>query len=318
MALSALPSWSSSPTREAIVYFVEATNQGQRLCRLPTGWPCSTTTARCGPKADAGPGPFHRRVSARASCIRHRACRDRALPQRSRGGYDWLAQAREKRAAGDDADLRIVIGAITHSFDRLSVTDYAAAVAEFTRTAQYLTLRRPYLLTTYKPVVELLRFLEDNGFSCHIVSGGDRDFMRPIVQRCYGIPPERVIGSALGVRYESTIGDVRYGSSFEFMDNGPEKPARIWCRIGRCPLFTAGNSDGDAQMLDTYSRGTGQDSPSSSTTTIASATPRLTTSVRIRSSARRLAAVTPWRAFNTTGQQSSAHRTNPANACTIT
>ncbi|MGF0247008.1 hypothetical protein ACQR36_21805 [Rhodococcus erythropolis] len=143
-----------------------------------------------------------------------------------------------------------MIGAITHSFDRLSVTDYAAAVAEFTRTAQYLTLRRPYLLTTYKPVVELLRFLEDNGFSCHIVSGGDRDFMRPIVQRCYGIPPERVIGSALGVRYESTIGDVRYGSSFEFMDNGPEKPARIWCRIGRCPLFTAGNSDGDAQMLD--------------------------------------------------------------------
>ncbi|MGG7102398.1 HAD family hydrolase [Rhodococcus sp. 24CO] len=166
------------------------------------------------------------------------------------GDYGWLAQALEKHAGGDDTDLRIAIGAITHASDCLSVTDYAASVAEFIRTAQHPTLHRPYPLTAYQPMVELLRFLADNSFSCYIVSGGDRDFMRPIVEQCYGIPPERVIGSALGLRYDNTIGDVRYGSSFEFMDDGPEKPARIWSRIGRRPLFAAGNSDGDAQMLD--------------------------------------------------------------------
>lgn len=43
--------------------------------------------------------------------------------------------------------------------------------------------------------------------------------------------------------------DVRYGASFSFMDDGPEKPIRIWTRIGRRPLLAGGNSNGDLQML---------------------------------------------------------------------
>jgi hypothetical protein len=41
--------------------------------------------------------------------------------------------------------------------------------------------------------------LEANGFSTYIGPGGDRDFMRPFAHTIYGIPPERVIGSALGL-----------------------------------------------------------------------------------------------------------------------
>ena len=48
-------------------------------------------------------------------------------------------------------------------------------------------------------MVELLRFLEANGFVTYIASGGDRDFMRPIAGDLYGIPPERVIGSSLAI-----------------------------------------------------------------------------------------------------------------------
>ena len=51
-------------------------------------------------------------------------------------------------------------------------------------------------------MVELLRYLENNGFTCYIVSGGGRDFMRPITSAIYGIPPERVVGSAQGLRFE--------------------------------------------------------------------------------------------------------------------
>ena len=36
----------------------------------------------------------------------------------------------------------------------------------------------------------------------YIASGGDRDFMRPISHDLYGIPPERVIGSSNGLRYQ--------------------------------------------------------------------------------------------------------------------
>ena len=50
-------------------------------------------------------------------------------------------------------------------------------------------------------MVELLRYLEANGFATYIASGGDRDFMRPVTSDIYGIPPERVIGSSTGLRY---------------------------------------------------------------------------------------------------------------------
>ena len=42
---------------------------------------------------------------------------------------------------------------------------------------------------------------------------------------------------------------MRYGASFDFMDDGPEKPVRIWSRIGRRPILAGGNSNGDLPML---------------------------------------------------------------------
>jgi hypothetical protein len=36
----------------------------------------------------------------------------------------------------------------------------------------------------------------------------------------------------------------------DYLDDGPQKPVRIWSRIGRRPLLAAGNSNGDIQMLD--------------------------------------------------------------------
>ena len=36
----------------------------------------------------------------------------------------------------------------------------------------------------------------------------------------------------------------------DYLDDGPEKPVRIWNRTGRRPLLAAGNSNGDIEMLD--------------------------------------------------------------------
>ena len=58
-------------------------------------------------------------------------------------------------------------------------------------------------------MVELLGYLEANGFSNYIASGGGRDFMRPISREMYGIPRERVIGSASTLEY---VSDVRGGT----------------------------------------------------------------------------------------------------------
>ena len=65
------------------------------------------------------------------------------------------------------------------------------------------TLGRGYLECAYAPMVELLGYLDANGFANYIVSGGGRDFMRPISQDMYGIPRERVIGSSSTFAYTS-------------------------------------------------------------------------------------------------------------------
>ena len=166
------------------------------------------------------------------------------------GDLAWIGGAIDKHYDGDDSDLLTVIAAIVALTANESVEEYAASVAAFYRDARHLRLRRPYAEVVYRPMIELLRYLEANGFACYIVSGGDRDFMRPMTDEYYGIPPERVIGSAIGLDFDEGSAEVRYGAAFSFMDDGPEKPIRIWSRTGRRPIFAAGNSNGDIQMLD--------------------------------------------------------------------
>lgn len=165
------------------------------------------------------------------------------------GDLGWLGAAVDKHYAGDDGDLKVLIAAILAATADESVEDYQASVADFYRAATHPKLGTSYAGAVYRPMVELLRYLESHGFSCYIVSGGDRDFMRPMTQDYFGIPPERVIGSAVGMAYDGHANQVRYSSTFSFMDDGPEKPIRIWSRIGRRHLIAVGNSNGDLPML---------------------------------------------------------------------
>jgi phosphoserine phosphatase len=166
------------------------------------------------------------------------------------GDLGWIAGAVDQHYAGDDADLTTMIQALVGLTVDVDVEHYANSVAEFYRTAVNPVLKRPYAELVYQPMVELLRYLEANGFTCYIVSGGERDFMRPMTEANYGIPPERVVGSAFGLAYDRDTARVRYTSSLAFFDDGPEKPVRIWSRIGRRPLIAGGNSNGDLPMLE--------------------------------------------------------------------
>jgi len=98
-------------------------------------------------------------------------------------------------------------------------------------------------------MLELIRYLELHDVTCYIVSGGGRDFMRPITDEYYGIPAERVVGTGLGLSYDAEANVVRYAPELAFLDDGDEKPVRIWMRIGRRPILAAGNSNGDLPML---------------------------------------------------------------------
>jgi phosphoglycolate phosphatase-like HAD superfamily hydrolase len=104
---------------------------------------------------------------------------------------------------------------------------------------------------TYLPMRELLDYLRANGFTTYIVSGGGVEFMRPITEKLYGIPPQQVVGSTITTQY-AIVDDVpvlKRLPKIDFVDDGAGKPAGINKFIGRKPIFVAGNSDGDYEMM---------------------------------------------------------------------
>jgi phosphoglycolate phosphatase-like HAD superfamily hydrolase len=158
-----------------------------------------------------------------------------------RGDFKSVARGGEK------ALLQLVMathaGMTTETFER--------TVQDWITTARHPTSGRPYTEMVYQPMLELLAHLKSNGFKVFIVSGGGVEFMRPWVERVYGIPPEQVIGSSIRTKFEMRNGKpvlVRL-PEIAFIDDKAGKPVGIHQHIGRRPLLAAGNSDGDLQML---------------------------------------------------------------------
>ena len=60
-----------------------------------------------------------------------------------------------------------------------------------------------------------------------------------------------MIGSSAALAYTSDErgGTITHKAEADYLDDGPEKPIRIWSRTGRRPLLAAGNSNGDIPML---------------------------------------------------------------------
>jgi phosphoserine phosphatase len=137
---------------------------------------------------------------------------------------------------------------------------FASTVRDWMVSARHPRFNRPYDSLVYQPMLELLSYLRANGFKTFIVSGGGIDFMRPWVEKVYGIPPEQVIGSSFAVKLQDG-GDGKpvlvKEAKVEFIDDGPGKPVGINRFIGRRPIFAFGNSDGDRQMLEWTIAGAG-------------------------------------------------------------
>jgi phosphoserine phosphatase len=249
-----LASWADTPTRRAITEFVDAIttdgsdrfvaepervavfdNDGTLWTEKPIPIQLDFTLFRMAEQvasdpALAGQQPY------KAACERD---------------YHWLGAAMVKHYHGDDADMRLLMSAVSKAFEGMDVEAFADEVRDWFTTATHPVLQRPYLTCGFVPMIELLRYLEANGFTTYIASGGDRDFMRPFAEGLYGLPPERIIGSALGIELDADaeVTGLLYKSQIEFFDDGPTKPIRIWSRLGRRPLVAIGNSNGDIEML---------------------------------------------------------------------
>jgi phosphoglycolate phosphatase-like HAD superfamily hydrolase len=250
-----LESWNDGPTKSAIVDFVGGVtthggpvyvepqqrvavfdNDGTLWCEKPMYIQLDFLVRRFAEQAKADP-----------------SLRDKQPYKAAFEGHlKWLGDAVIKHYQGDDTDIKTLLAAVLTAHEAITVEEHRSRIEAFFVDAKHPTLKRPYTSCGYRPMVELLRYLEANAFTCYIVSGGGRDFMRPITSALYGIPPERVVGSTVGLDYRD--GHLYTTAQPEFLDDGPMKPVRLWSRIGRRPILAAGNSNGDIEMLE-FTRG---------------------------------------------------------------
>lgn len=132
-----------------------------------------------------------------------------------------------------------------------TIEEFDAIVKDWIKTAKHPIKKVGFDQLVYQPMLELLEYLRANHFKTYIVSGGGLDFMRAIVTEIYGIPEEQILGSRIKTKFEYNDGNPKIVriSELEFNDDKEGKPLNIQKIIGKKPVFAAGNSDGDLQML---------------------------------------------------------------------
>jgi len=159
-------------------------------------------------------------------------------------------------ASGESGLVKILMATHTGT----TTDEFRSSVSDWMEHAEHPRFKRPYTDLVYRPMLELLAYLRDNGFKPYIVSGGTAEFMRAWSEGSYRIPPEQVIGTTFVTTFQpqpnGAPGLVRE-PKIEFVDDGAGKPVAIQKYVGRRPIFAVGNSDGDLQMLEWTAAGPG-------------------------------------------------------------
>jgi phosphoserine phosphatase len=169
--------------------------------------------------------------------------------------------------AGMENDMKSLAAGGMSSLVELVMATHAGMTAEefdgiakdWLAKSRHPKFNRPYTDLVYQPMVELLAFLRAHEFKTFIVSGGGIEFMRTFSEKVYGIPPHQVVGSSIITKYEVRDGKpvlVRE-SQLDFFDDHEGKPVAINKFIGCRPIAAFGNSDGDFQMLEWVTGGSG-------------------------------------------------------------
>lgn len=146
---------------------------------------------------------------------------------------------------------------VTHT--GMSTEEFDRTVSDWIAHAQHPRFKRPFTQCIYQPMLELLKYLRENGFKTYIVSGGEQEFMRPWTDKVYGIPREQVVGSSIKTQFTTKDGApvLMRLPQVDSIDDGPGKPVNIGRSIGKRPIAAFGNSDGDQQMLEYTAAGPG-------------------------------------------------------------
>ncbi|UOK42246.1 MULTISPECIES: HAD family hydrolase [Flavobacterium] len=248
-----LPSWNDGPTKQAIINFVKKTTTKGSVDFIPTADRIATFD---NDGTLWGEQPMYFQLAFAIDRIR--AMAPEHPEWKNQQPFKAILEGDIKTAlsGGDHDILKIIM--TTHA--GMSTDEFSKTVDEWMRSAKHPKTGKHYNEMIYLPMVELLKYLRANDYKTFIVSGGGVDFMRVWVEKAYGIPPYMVVGSSGKVKYEvSKDGQPKLIKlpELNFIDDKEGKPVGIHQYIGKRPVFAAGNSDGDHQMLQWTTTATG-------------------------------------------------------------
>jgi hypothetical protein len=247
-----LPSWNEGPAKQAIVEFVQKTTDKASPTYVPPAERIATFDN------DGTLWPSHPMYTQLAFALdRIKALVPRHPEWKNTQPFKAVLDNDMKTlaASGEKGMLELVMA----SHAGMSTADFEAIVSDWFKTARHPRFKKRYTELAYQPMLELLAYLRANGFKTYIVSGGGIEFMRPITEAVYGVPPEQVIGSSIKTKYEYKDGKpvLMRLPKINFIDDKTGKPVGINQFIGRRPVAAFGNSDGDRQMLEWTDAGNG-------------------------------------------------------------
>jgi phosphoserine phosphatase len=247
-----LPSWNNGSAKQSILQFVQETTDKSSPEFVPPAERIATFDN------DGTLWPEHPMYTQLAFALD----RIKALaPQHP----EWKTKQPFKAVLDNDLEAlaaggeKGMVELVMASHAGMSTARFEAIVTDWLDKARHPRFKRRYTELAYQPMLELLVFLRANGFKTYIVSGGGVEFMRPMTEKAYGIPPEQVVGSTVKTRYEVQDGKpvLMRLAKIDFIDDKAAKPVGINTFIGKRPVAAFGNSAGDREMLEWTGAGSG-------------------------------------------------------------
>jgi len=156
--------------------------------------------------------------------------------------------------------IKKVTSTYSDIFKDLTVEQYQQYIKDFVDKPSegYENMKRGDAF--YKPMLEIIEFLQKNDFNVYINSGAERYQLRAMIDGHIDIPPTNIIGSEYDI-VATNQGDIQgheytYQNEDDFSFNNSyyrdnyrtNKIIGIIREIGKHPILLFGNSDGDSDM----------------------------------------------------------------------
>jgi phosphoserine phosphatase len=241
-----LPSWNDGPAKAAIIHFVKATTD-------KTSQDFVTPEARIATFDQDGTTwvehPIYTQV---VFCLEKVPMLAEAKPE-LKDAEPFKTVLSGDRKAIEELPMKDLFKILAATLSGMTVDEFAKEAQKWIAAAKHPRWNRLYTDLAYQPMLEMMRYLRENGFKTYFVTGGGQDFVRAYSAQVYGIPPEQIVGSA----GETKFGYDKSGKpvlmkepKLLLNDDHAGKPEGIHMMIGARPIIAFGNSTGDRQMLE--------------------------------------------------------------------